>query len=86
MTSESTIRLVCAVCGREHHGSLGALCPADGSALVTPQVLAELRRHPDPLIGRRIADRFSVVGLIGRGGFGSVYHAIQDPLGREVAL
>ena len=37
-------------------------------------------------IGQLIAGRFRVEGLIGAGGIGSVYRAIQEPLDRPVAL
>ena len=37
-------------------------------------------------IGQLIAGRFRVEGLIGSGGIGSVYRAIQEPLDRPVAL
>jgi serine/threonine protein kinase len=40
----------------------------------------------DPLLGRVIAGRFPVVDVIGRGGMGTVYQAIQEPIGRLVAL
>ena len=39
---------------------------------------------PDPLIGRVIAERFRITGLIARGGMGKVYRAEQSPLGRLV--
>jgi len=39
----------------------------------------------DPLIGRLI-DRYLVVGLIGAGGFGRVYRALELPIGMRVAL
>jgi serine/threonine-protein kinase len=41
---------------------------------------------PDPLLGRVIADRFRIVGLIARGGMGKVYRAEQAPLGRLCAV
>jgi serine/threonine protein kinase/tetratricopeptide (TPR) repeat protein len=38
------------------------------------------------LVGQLIADRFRVESLIGTGGSGSVYRAVQEQLGRPVAL
>ena len=40
----------------------------------------------DPLVGRVFNDRFRVAALVARGGMGKVYRAVQDPLGRVVAL
>ena len=40
----------------------------------------------DPLIGRVLNDRFEIVRLIGRGGVGAVYLAMQAPLDRPCAL
>jgi serine/threonine-protein kinase len=40
----------------------------------------------DPLIGRTINDRFTITGVIARGGMGKVYRAEQAPLGRPCAL
>ena len=41
----------------------------------------------DPLVGRTIAGgRYTVTGVLGRGGMGVVYTAIQHPVNRKVAL
>lgn len=40
----------------------------------------------DPLIGTLVADKYRVDSLIARGGMGAVYRAVQEPLGRPVAL
>ncbi|MCB9675689.1 MAG: protein kinase [Alphaproteobacteria bacterium] len=44
------------------------------------------RDPEDPLIGRVLAGRYRVEALIDRGGMGRVYRAVQEPLGRAVAL
>lgn len=40
----------------------------------------------EQLIGQRLADKFTVTGLLGFGGMGAVYEAIQSPMERKVAL
>ncbi|MEZ4318608.1 MAG: protein kinase [Myxococcota bacterium] len=44
------------------------------------------RDTDDPLIGRVLAGRYRVESLIDRGGMGRVYRAVQEPIGRPVAL
>ena len=43
-----------------------------------------VRAVPTP--GETFADRYRIDGLLGRGGMGEVYRAVQSPLGRSVAL
>ena len=40
----------------------------------------------DPMIGRVIAGRFTVLSKLGAGAMGTVYRAKQSPIGREVAV
>ena len=76
--------VVCRTCGFEREASSNVRCPVDGAALVSRQLLEDC--PDDPILGRVIANKFCVVGVIGRGGFGAVYRAIQEPVGRAVAL
>jgi len=39
-----------------------------------------------PNVGERLAERYTIVSRVSFGGFGAVYKAIQDTLGREVAI
>ena len=41
---------------------------------------------PEGLHGTVLGEKYRVTGLIGKGGFGAVYRAVQDPVGREVAV
>ncbi len=41
---------------------------------------------PDPLLGSKVAGRYTVMRRIAKGGMGVVYLAVQEPLGRTVAL
>jgi serine/threonine-protein kinase len=68
----------CIACGRTLE--LGRFCPACGAE--------QHARGPldDPLIGRVIADRYEVLGLINVGGMGSVYRARHRALDRLVAV
>ena len=81
------IGLVCPLCER-HSGEIRAgerpRCPGDGAWMVDPAVR---RQHPrDPLLGKTVADRYAILGILGVGGMGAVYRAMQMPVGREVAL
>jgi serine/threonine protein kinase len=40
----------------------------------------------DRLIGHTVAQRYHIVEPIGEGGMGTVYRAIQEPIGRDVAV
>ena len=56
------------------------VCPDDGTRLVS------LAPRPDPLIGRTIDDRYTIVERLAVGGMGAVYRAKQHSVDREVAL
>jgi tetratricopeptide (TPR) repeat protein len=51
-----------------------AAAPADGTW------------HAEPGPGERLGDRFRIERLLGRGGFGAVFEAVDERLGRRVAV
>ncbi|MEE2829208.1 MAG: protein kinase [Myxococcota bacterium] len=58
---------------------------AEGSATTQPSTRAR-RRRPDARIGQLLDDRFEITRLVARGGMGKIYEALQQPLGRRIAL
>jgi serine/threonine-protein kinase len=56
------------------------VCPSDGATTVA------VTGGDDEFVGRDIDGRFTVHGLIGRGGMGAVYRARQHSMNRDVAL
>ena len=78
---------VAKVCHHCDHAAASAdetTCPKHDLVLVDP---AEHAKDPmDPFLGRTLGGRYPIVGIIGAGGMGAVYRAIQQPVGREVAL
>lgn len=59
-------------------------CPSCGGSVVAKHFLEE--SDYDPLIGRKIGKKFTVVARLGAGSMGAVYRARQDGMSREVAL
>src|SRR5690606_19574145 len=58
----------------------GTHCPEDGPRLV------RIRAVADPLLGRNLDDRYTIVEKLGQGGMGAVYRGEQHSVGREVAI
>jgi serine/threonine protein kinase len=55
----------------------------------TPHVHPPLGQAPadaDPMLGRVLAGRFRILSRLGAGSMGTVYRAIQGPIGRPVAI
>lgn len=74
---------ICRSCGRLDEAPEGLLCRCGSVCLA----VGAHQRHPaDPLLGSVVGGEFVVVDLIGDGGYGTVYRALQIPLLRPVAL
>ena len=80
--------LVCPQCDKrfERKPGPGALthCPNDGSLLLRSTDMAAAKF--DPMLGRTLGDRFTVVAKLGAGSMGAVYRARQANINRDVAL
>jgi len=77
--SDSDLFYVCPECNRWYREAL-EVCPEDGSKL------RRAERPEGSLIGEELAGRFLIDGLIGEGGMATVYRALQQPIGRPVAI
>ncbi len=60
------------------------LCPKDGIALVRVRDLADT--SGDPMLGRTLDGRFTILAKLGAGSMGTVYRARQHAMGRDVAV
>ena len=77
-SSDELGELYCATCERQFVA--GPRCPDDGTMLV------RLTAAADPLLGRELDGRFTIIEKLGQGGMGAVYRARQHSMGREVAV
>ncbi len=84
MVDEASLR-ICPECETRYESAReGDRCDKDGKALLTEHALGMLEECP--ALGRIIGEKYVVVGMLGKGGFGAVYRAIQLPVRRPVAL
>lgn len=74
------MELFCPECGRGFDGDDGPDCPEDDSTLLSTE------ETDHPLVGELIQDRFRPIDVLGEGGAGTVFRAVQRPIGREVAV
>ncbi len=70
--------LYCPTCERTFFD--GAHCPTDGTRLV------RIKAQIDPLLGRNLDGRYTIVEKLGQGGMGAVYRGTQHSVGREIAI
>jgi serine/threonine-protein kinase len=71
---------VCPKCHKRYDENAGVTqCNADGSLLVRLRDMAEARG--DPMIGRSLDERFTILARLGAGSMGTVYRAKQHPVG-----
>ncbi len=78
-------QLTCRECGHlDEAARAGAKCPSCAVVLVPAKVLK--RAPKDPVLGQVVGGKYAVVSILGVGGFGAVYRAVQEPVGRHVAL
>ncbi len=68
---------LCPECYSEFEDNL-TQCPEDKIALAA--------LDSDPLVGTRLADRYTILSIIGRGGMGVVYKARHELMDRTVAI
>ena len=74
MTSPAATAFVCGACGHRHDHA--GYCPHDGQPLAATE---------DPLLGAEVG-RYRIARLLGEGGMGRVYLAVQPAIGSRVAI
>ena len=79
-------RWVCPVCEKTQTlQEVGARCEDHPDAvLLHPEILEKFRDHI--ALGRVIGGKYAVFSILGIGGYGAVYRAVQEPVGRQVAV
>ncbi len=77
--------LVCPRCRKKWpENEAPPTCPQDGVALVRPRDLVD--PGDDPMVGRTLEGRYTILARLGAGSMGTVYRAKQHAMGREVAI
>ncbi len=69
---------LCLICNFQTAQDEQELCPRDGSSMITV--------GDDPLLGLVVEGRYRIESAIGQGSAGTVYKAVQELIGREVAI
>jgi serine/threonine protein kinase len=77
--------MVCPRCHKKWpEAQAPAVCPIDGLGLVRPRDLVDI--GDDPMVGRTLEGRYTILAKLGAGSMGTVYRAKQHAMGREVAI
>src|SRR5580658_2504389 len=80
--------LVCPQCKTRYDetpgGSGTQTCPRDQARLVRVSDMAEAQG--DPMLGRTLDGRFTILARLGAGSMGTVYRARQHAMGRDVSI
>jgi serine/threonine-protein kinase len=76
---------VCPKCHKRYEeGTTPARCTVDSAQLI--RVADMVDADGDPMLGRTLDGRFTVLAKLGAGSMGTVYRARQHAMGREVAI
>lgn len=76
--------LVCPRCRASWPQTIApTVCPTDGCTLVA---VRDLPFEDDPMVGRTLEGRYTILARLGAGSMGTVYRAKQHAMGREVAI
>jgi serine/threonine-protein kinase len=77
--------MVCPRCRKKWpEAQAPSVCPTDGLGLVRPRDLVDT--GDDPMVGRTLEGRYTILAKLGAGSMGTVYRAKQHAMGREVAI
>jgi serine/threonine protein kinase len=77
--------MVCPRCRKQWpEAQAPTVCPTDGMGLVRPRDLVDI--GDDPMVGRTLEGRYTILAKLGAGSMGTVYRAKQHAMGREVAI
>ncbi len=79
----SRLAAVCPKCQR-FYDNTALVCPADETPLVRAADLSGA--EADPMVGRTLDGRFTILAKLGAGSMGTVYRARQHAIGRDVAI
>ena len=83
--SKDILQAFCPDCGATFEPSVHRTCPEHDESLHI-YYGPDLETGSGPLVGTSLEGRFQLKRLLGSGTMGRVYHGVQTPLGRDVAV